>query len=743
MATYHCSVKHGTVGIARPHANYICREGKYGTAKMKEQLVYKESGNMPSFVGEDQLDYWDAADEFTRINGRTYEEFELALPQELSDEDNLKLVKAFIAEEVGETHAYTFAIHSKPAANDREQRQIHAHIMYSPKVQDGIERSREKFFKQYYAKEPERQGAKNDTRFSKLTGKMEISNVRLRWEQMVNRAYEEHGLEHRVSSKSLAVQYAEALINGDKDKAFVLDRMPQVHLGPKLTYTSLREAAKYIDPKKYYLEEAPKKVRHNFLARQQKQLAEDIIIHRRERILTLKENLEIKAQERSIRAEVAEKVLSEPVIERHEENAKDIEKELSARLTVSQAELSAATKELQQFRQQKENYLLSEQKIKELANDIYTKQESKRIRTQVAKCKADMAALNELKAEWNEKAKTGTLTPEEEKQYMQQAKSLQDAYTKRSAGLKERIEKMKQSLATEKAQKATKEIADSIRQRVEVARQRIEDRKERINNLRAQSFILNSSRTNLIEMEKFVHEKNKLWNRMERNGLDIEKIKTVKNPNERMKLIRSKIVEINYQERGLEYRSQKLNRFMMKEEFARNAAKSVYTHGQYKKYVKLGQEIEKLRKEILLAPSNASLTAKLDEQLQQHQALKEKLTQTLSTPHAQASIQRMVDARMEKNYVLEARKTVMEENLHEIRLMKDELAGMREHAAQDIVLEQQRSGLEQAASSLLDNIKEIASLKEAHSLGSLTARIGNSSDHLYKDRSLGHGGYER
>ena len=324
MATYHCSVKHGTVGIARPHANYICREGKYGTAKMKEQLVYKESGNMPSFVGEDQLDYWDAADEFTRINGRTYEEFELALPQELSDEDNLKLVKAFIAEEVGETHAYTFAIHSKPAANDREQRQIHAHIMYSPKVQDGIERSREKFFKQYYAKEPERQGAKNDTRFSKLTGKMEISNVRLRWEQMVNRAYEEHGLEHRVSSKSLAVQYAEALINGDKDKAFVLDRMPQVHLGPKLTYTSLREAAKYIDPKKYYLEEAPKKVRHNFLARQQKQLAEDIIIHRRERILTLKENLEIKAQERSIRAEVAEKVLSEPVIERHEENAKDI-----------------------------------------------------------------------------------------------------------------------------------------------------------------------------------------------------------------------------------------------------------------------------------------------------------------------------------------------------------------------------------------------------------------------------------
>lgn len=743
MATYHCSVKHGGVGNARPHADYICREGKYSTAEMKEQLVYKEIGNMPDFVGEDRLDYWSAADESTRINGRSYEEFEVALPQELSDEDNLKLVKAFIAEEVGENRAYTFAIHSKPAANDRKQRQIHAHIMFSPKIQDGIKRSREQFFKRYNAQDPARGGAKNDTRFSKLSGNIEVARVRLRWEQMENRAYEEHGLEQRVSSKSLAVQYAEALANGDKDKAFVLDRMPQVHLGPKLTYTSLREAAKYADPKKYYLEAAPEKVRHNFLARQQKQLAEEIIIKRRERILTLKENLEIKGQERSIRAEMAEKVLAEPVIERQEENSKDIEKELAARLTLSQAEISAATKELREFRQQKENYILSEQKIKELANDIYTKQETKRIRMQVAKCNEDKAALAKLKAEWSEKVKAGTLTLEEEKRYKQQAKKLQDAYAKRSAGLPERIAKMKASLATEKAQKATKEIAESIRQRVEVARQRIEDRKERINNLRAQSFILNSSRTNLIEMEKFVHEKNKLWNRMERNGIDIEKIKTVKNPQERLKLIRSKIVEMNYQQRGLEYRSQKLNRFMLKEEFARNAAKSVYTHGQYKNYVKLGQEIEKLRKEILLAPGDTNLQAQLNNQVQKQQEMKVKLEATLSSAHAQASIERMVAARMEKNYVLEARKTVMEENLHEIMQMKEELAGMREQAAHDIVKEQHRDGLEQAASSLLDNIKELANLPEAHAAGGLAARLGETPDFLYKDKTLQRTGYER
>ena len=743
MATYHCSVKHGNVGNARPHADYICREGKFGTAKMKEQLVYKESGNMPSFVLEDQQDYWLAADEFTRINGRTYEEFEVALPQELSDEDNLKLVKAFIAEEIGENNAYTFAIHSKPAANDNEQRQIHAHIMFSPKVQDGIERTREQFFKRYNAKEPGRGGAKNDTRFSTLQGKLEIARVRLNWEKKINRAYEEHGLEHRVSSKSLAVQYAEALINGDKDKAFVLDRLPQVHLGPKLTYTSLREAAKYVDQRKYYLEDAPKKVRHNFIARQEKKLAEEIIIKRRERILTLKENLEIKAQERSIRDEMAEKVLAEPVIERQDESSRDIEKQLATQLTLSRAEISAATKELQHFRQQKENYLLSDQKIKELANDIYTKQETKRIRTQVAKCKEDMAALNKLKAEWSEKAKAGTLTPEQENIYKQQAKILQEAYAKRSEGLKDRIEKMKQSLATEKAQKATQEIADSIRKRVDIARQRIEDRKERINNLRAQSFILNSSRASLIEMEKFAHEKNKLWNRAERNSLDIEKIKAIKNPHERLKLIRSKLVEMNYQQRGLEYKTSKLNRFMMKKEFAVNAAKSVYTHGQYKQYLKLGQEIEKLQKEYLLAPGKSDLKEQLDSKLQKQQDMKVKLTDILSSAHAKASIERMVEARMEKNYVLEARKTVMAENVHEILRMKEELTEMREQASKDIALERHKVGLEQAASSLLDNIKEIANLPEAHASGGISVHLGDSSDLLLKDKTLKRTGYER
>lgn len=287
MASYHLSIKHGGVGSGRPHADYICREGKYASEKLKEQLVYKENGNLPGFVSKDDvLDYWSAADEYTRLNGRTYDEFELALPAELSNEDNIKLVQQFVKNEIDPNCAYTFAIHDKMAANDSSQRQIHAHIMFSPKVQDGIERSRERFFKRYNSKTPERGGAANNMRFSTFLANDEIEGVRLRWQNAVNREYEKRGLTCRVSCKSLADQYAEAVVSGDKEKMILLNRDAQVHLGVSLTYTSLREAAKYVNPADYYLKEAHPKARHNFIVRMQLQTAKDKIILLRERALT-------------------------------------------------------------------------------------------------------------------------------------------------------------------------------------------------------------------------------------------------------------------------------------------------------------------------------------------------------------------------------------------------------------------------------------------------------------------------
>lgn len=93
MATFHCKLNKGKNGYCLQHANYILREGRYSAERSgREDLVYKESGNMPGWANTPQ-EFWDAAGKFERANGVTYFEFEVALPNELSDEENKKLCR--------------------------------------------------------------------------------------------------------------------------------------------------------------------------------------------------------------------------------------------------------------------------------------------------------------------------------------------------------------------------------------------------------------------------------------------------------------------------------------------------------------------------------------------------------------------------------------------------------------------------------------------------------------------------
>ena len=136
MASYHCSVKTGSRGIGAAHADYIAREGRYASLSENEKregeshaayierigkfakyedLAYKETGNLPSWATSSQ-DFWRTAEEMERANGRIYAEIEVALPNELTREQQIELVKEFIKEQIGERHVYTVGIHDKPAA---------------------------------------------------------------------------------------------------------------------------------------------------------------------------------------------------------------------------------------------------------------------------------------------------------------------------------------------------------------------------------------------------------------------------------------------------------------------------------------------------------------------------------------------------------------------------------------------------------------------------------------------------
>ena len=148
MASYHLTAKIGKKGKAAAHAAYIAREGKYSGRDRYEDLEATASGNMPEWAAHNAAHFWQAADEHERVNGSVYREIEVALPRELTPSQRLELVQAFIEQEIGDQHAYQFAIHTPKAAIEKDD-QPHAHIMYSERIRDGIARDPEQYFKRY------------------------------------------------------------------------------------------------------------------------------------------------------------------------------------------------------------------------------------------------------------------------------------------------------------------------------------------------------------------------------------------------------------------------------------------------------------------------------------------------------------------------------------------------------------------------------------------------------------------
>ena len=216
MATYHLSVKFGGKGKALAHASYITREDKFS---QRQDLEHTEHGNMPEWARDEPAHFWQAADAFERANGSTYREIEIALPRELNEAQRLELVRDFVRQETGDQHAYSFAIHNPKASIDGGE-QPHAHIMMSQRVDDGIERSPEQYFRRYNAKFPEHGGARKDSghNLTPTEQKQALKDLRQRWENTHNSHMQRHGFEQGfIDNRSLKEQG--------------IDRKPEQHYG--------------------------------------------------------------------------------------------------------------------------------------------------------------------------------------------------------------------------------------------------------------------------------------------------------------------------------------------------------------------------------------------------------------------------------------------------------------------------------------------------------------------------------
>lgn len=214
MAIYHL---HATTGnrkngkSAGASASYILREEKYlpGAA----ELLYKESGNMPGWARDDTLEFWKTADIYERANARLWKGIEVSLPVEFNLEQKIELTKDFVKHLTQhESLTYTFAIHR--GENDRNP---HAHIMMNETLNtDGIERTREQYFKRFNSKNPEKGGCRKT---QAMSPQVWLEQTRADWASIVNRHLEHAGLDIRIDHRSLINQG-------------VHRRLPQKHLGP-------------------------------------------------------------------------------------------------------------------------------------------------------------------------------------------------------------------------------------------------------------------------------------------------------------------------------------------------------------------------------------------------------------------------------------------------------------------------------------------------------------------------------
>lgn len=193
MAIMHLSVKSGAKGKGAAHARYIERDGEYSN---RQDKGFSESGNMPKWANT-PAEFWGAADEYERANGRAYTELEISLPRELSAEQQIELVREFTKNVLGDSHAYTWAIHT-PKAQDGEQN-AHVHLMFTERTNDGYERAKDQFFKRYNPDNPEIGGAKKDRLFSH---KSFVNAVREEWSITVNHTLAHYGIDARIDHRS-------------------------------------------------------------------------------------------------------------------------------------------------------------------------------------------------------------------------------------------------------------------------------------------------------------------------------------------------------------------------------------------------------------------------------------------------------------------------------------------------------------------------------------------------------------
>jgi len=166
---------------------------------------------------QDRETLWNAVEAFEfskRKDAQLAREVVVSLPHELSDEERLGLTREFVKRNfVSQGMAADFAIHEPQRHKGDDLRNHHAHILLTLRRIDG----------RGFDPVKTRQWNSDDT----------LKLWRERWAKLQNDYLEQGGHNDRVDYRSLVEQREEALAKGDKVKAEILDREPEIHVGAK------------------------------------------------------------------------------------------------------------------------------------------------------------------------------------------------------------------------------------------------------------------------------------------------------------------------------------------------------------------------------------------------------------------------------------------------------------------------------------------------------------------------------
>ncbi|MCY4509831.1 MAG: MobA/MobL family protein, partial [Acidobacteria bacterium] len=230
MAIYHAHVSSGSRAGGQSGAAkvaYVLREGKYAG---RYDLVVSGHGNLPAWAGGDPRALFAAADLHERANGRLFLEIEVALPNDLAETQQHELARSIAAAGTAPGLPFTYAIHAGRPKSAGEPANPHVHILISERVNDGIPRDAEQWFRRANSKRPELGGA---AKHRGLKERSWVDDTRKLIAGLMNEHLELARAPARVTSDSHATRIARAVASGDVETAeYLRQHPPGIHLGP-------------------------------------------------------------------------------------------------------------------------------------------------------------------------------------------------------------------------------------------------------------------------------------------------------------------------------------------------------------------------------------------------------------------------------------------------------------------------------------------------------------------------------